>query len=143
MSEAFKHGNYTTDTTTGKRFIAIDVVYAAIAGNTGVAARLAGVDYVVTVGKVFHVTAIYVMQAAVIAAASNPILRYADNAALTTNPVSMDFGVPKVASPVALNEIPIYMSTVLVPAGKYVGLYNNSATPTSDPVGISILGFEV
>jgi hypothetical protein len=133
MGQAFKLPYYMTDSLTGK-----DVKLVFISGtlnNSGAAGKVAGVDYAVTTGKTFNAVGIL----PIISAAQDIVLRYADDAPLTTNPVSMTYYMPRMvlASPGMSLWLPLLGITA--PAGKYIGLFTAG---NSGPVVAYLVGYE-
>jgi hypothetical protein len=113
----------------------------ALAGNTGYCYQRAGADYQVTAGKTLHIAGIYFWNDAALAAASVPTVRYANDAALTNTPVAIN-AEPIKAICLAASRIfiPVFDT---VPATKYVGIYNDSATATANMCGSLLIGYEV
>ena len=136
MAEKWQLAGYHTDVITGKRAI-VAGLYATL-NNSGACFKVLFADYVVTAGKTFYVTGVHIIVLS--DATTNISLRYADNAALTTNPVSMDFNTPKVAAVAAGRYAlwPLFGKTA--PAGKYVGMFN--ATAAACDVDMVIFGYE-
>ena len=128
MADVWKIGSLTTDTLTGRTIIGAIATGAA----GGHCFQVAGADYVVTAGKTFHITGI--VPILVTAGSSlHMYIRYADDAALTTNPVNL-FEITDLADPVPI-MIPCNIS---VAAGKYVGIFNSAAVLAT----AAIIGYE-
>lgn len=140
----YKIGAMVTDDLTGKKTILLNRQKAAIAGSTAYPFKKAGADYTVTAGKTFYPCGMYISaDAGIFAAACLPVIRYADDAALTTNPVDMGiglmgYGTIEVTVPICF---PLVGCTP-VPAGKYIGVFNTSATASAQFIGVTLVGYE-
>jgi hypothetical protein len=143
MAEAFKIGAYATDTMTGKvvKIIATRG-FGAVNTGAGVNFYFAGATYQVTAGKTFHCTGFEVLFTDVFTANSYLEVRYGDNAALTTNPVTMfALPVPTGATTVYIGSVVFPVGDVQAPATKYVGVFNNSGTNQAVAGAYSVMAF--
>lgn len=137
MAEKWQIGGYHTDTLTGKA--AKVVMFNASLNNSGAPGKVLGVDYAVTAGKTFYITGILIQALTVNTTTFN--LRYADNVAMTTNPVTIGFDITIPAAVVAGNMpniIPLFGLSAA--ASKYVGFF--SAEAAARTLTCIIFGYE-
>jgi hypothetical protein len=140
MTDGYTLGAQKTDTLTGRVII---VVACGGKANTGVTLTLkkGSANYQVTAGKTFYITGVTWGISVANTALSYYELRYSDDAAGTTNPVTLatfPTGANAAFSPVFL---PI--AGISAPAQKYLHIFNNSGT--SDAAGTSmwiVFGYE-
>lgn len=132
MTDVWKIGSLTTNDLTGKTIITGAASGATV--NTGYCIQIAGVDYAVTAGKTLTITGIIPIAAMDATTFATFQLRYADNAALTTNPVGLFTISAYFAGGVGV--IPCKLS---VAAGKYVGIY---ITVAGRACSCAIVGYE-
>ena len=127
MADAYRIGSFATDTLTGRVALALTtIVFATTNNGVGYCFKRAAADYAVTAGKNCRITGLMEFGTTPITTGTFFEIRYADNAALTTNPVTL-CGIPAIA--VALTVpyiIPVLQLTA--PATKYVGIFNASGT---------------
>jgi hypothetical protein len=118
-------GGYHTDTLTGK--VAKVGVASASLNNSGTCFQVGGVNYQVTAGKTFYITGFLPLA---VASIHTLAIRYADDAALTTNPVViLDIATVSGAAIVAGNlQQPIPVFGITAPASKYVGIFQTTAS---------------
>lgn len=137
MTEAWQIGGYRTDTLAGK-VVKVGTISVTL-NASGASFKVLGVDYQVTAGKTFHVTGIWIVHLQ--AADATPVLRYADDAAMTTNPVAMGYQLP--GALIEPGYMPAWIPIVglTAPATKYVGLYQ--ALAAARIIVVSIIGYEV
>jgi hypothetical protein len=139
MVDAFQIGAMGTDTLTGRVCIVISCLSAALAGVTGRCFLRADANYQVTAGKTLYITAYQITTAAALA---HPVeIRYADDAALTTNPVTMLPSLPVLAPTTGSPIFPVG-GTTAAPATKYVGIFNPNAASTTQAVSVTVIGYE-
>jgi hypothetical protein len=124
MTEAWVVGAYRTDVITGKKTLMLPIKGGTL-NASGECLQNSGADYAVTAGKTFYVTGILIFASTAVAHTTR--LRYADNAALTTNPVDMGLQLPTAA--IVITNLPYIPLAFLTgaPATKYVGFYNAAA----------------
>jgi hypothetical protein len=139
MTETWTMGGYRTDTLTGK-VAKIGNANGAPLNNSGVCFQVAGANYQVTAGKTFYMTG-YLLLAQTVNCALD--IRYADNAALTTNPVILITlrGATLPVVTVGMYDIPVPIFGVSAPAGKYVGIF--SVTAADSYPWVWMYGYEV
>jgi len=140
MSDAWQLGKMGTDTLTGRSPRVMPTIRATLDTGVGMNFKHAGANYVVTAGKTFYLTGVQINANDYYTATSYYEIRYADNAALTTNPVTM-IGLP---SPAAAWQSPVLpIVGVSAPAGKYVGIFNNSGVNQANCTGgVTAYGYE-
>jgi hypothetical protein len=131
MVDVYDIGSEHTDTISGKVMLYLYSNIAMTAG-TYTCFKKSNADYAVTAGKSFYVRGIMAFGAN----SGAPWMLYADNAALTTNPVRLNISGFYTAAAVPL-IIPCFYT---VPASKYVGLYNPSAG--SQTTCVYLIGYE-
>ena len=136
MAETWVMGGYKTDTLTGK-VQKIGSCTGTTLSNSGQVFSVLGASYQVTAGKTFYITGIIWLKGDV--AVNLAHIRYADNAALTTNPVAIGINAPTMAYTTPIPMISI--AGLSAPAGKYVGIFDTSAS--SITVSVIIIGYEV
>jgi hypothetical protein len=124
MSDVYRIANLTTDVLAGRVFVNIVSGRATLAAGAGKPGQSAGADYVVPVGKTLTIVGVQISEDAAWTAGAYYELRYADDAALTTNPVTL----ANVAAAVAAGARILPIAGVTVPAGHYVGVFNNTGT---------------
>jgi hypothetical protein len=123
MAEKWQLGGYSTNTIVGKALKA-GSMYATI-NAAGACFQIANANYQVTAGKTYYICGMYIVSNNT--AAHTGLLRYADDAALTTNPVDLAFQVPRCTVAFTPGQMPLIPIFGTVPAGKYVGIYNAAA----------------
>lgn len=140
-NQAYAIGAAGLDTLTGVKVIAAyTVMGTALAGAIQGVFQYAGANYAVTAGKTLYITGIWYKIAGSPGANSYLEVRYADNAALTTNPVTLANLPNHDVTYTTATYIPFCTS---VPAQKYVGVWNPSAANFTTNISVAIIGFEV
>lgn len=137
MSEAYQIGGCRTDTLTGKVAIIMQA-YGVGLNAAGVCFQRAAANYQVTAGKTFYVTGIRAITQS--NSASDVVIRYADNAALTTTPVDLGYHLPT-ATAITVGQFPLFAFFTSVPAGKFVGIFEIPAVAVN--AAVEIHGYEV
>lgn len=138
MTDAYIIGAMKTDSLTGRVLKAPQDAGVVLATVTGRAMKIGGSDYRVTLGKTFYITGI-ILSTRGATSAGTTILTYADDAAQTTNRVSLGFTYPgSLAATIFIQFVIPFFSTV--PSQKYLGNYNAGAG--NDAPGMIVLGYE-
>jgi len=141
MADAFKIGGMGTDVLTGRTIRILATLQGALLAGGKANFQLAGANYQVPGGVSYYITAFHLVTGAIANGAGYIEIRYADDAALTTNPVTIINGI---AMPIAqLTTTPVYpCGQVQAPTGKYVGIWNPSGATTSNSVQAVVWGYE-
>lgn len=139
MADAYSLGGFKTDTLTSRNF---RVGHAGgTLNNSGACMLWAGANYQVTAGKTFYLTGFQPLYKSNTSSAME--IRYADDAALTTNPVTMlsiltgGAGL-SIAAGNFSTWTPVFGPAA--PASKYVGVFQSVAVATG--IAIWLIGFE-
>lgn len=135
MTDAYKFGAIGTDTLTGKT---VKFGMVNIFNSTGaVCFQVGGADYAVAADKTFYLGG-FLLEGLTVNKTIE--LRYANNAALTTNPVTIftiSASVGSTLGPGCMKKLlPMYAT---VPSSKYFGIYTAS---TGVYTGVYMIGYE-
>jgi hypothetical protein len=140
MTDAFSIGMMGTDVLTGRTPIALATIPANLAAGAGVCFRRAGADYQVPANTTLYITG-YLMTSTAVSSLTNFEIRYADDAALTTNPVTI---VPALLCPPATGYVSpvISVGRVFAPTGHYVGTWNPGVNQNASNISTVIFWYE-
>lgn len=116
------------------------IMQTALAGAIQGNFLLRAANYAVTAGRTLYITGLTYRVAGSPTAGSYLEVRYADNAALTTNPVNLFYIPTHDATYQVTRVIPV---AATVAATKYVGVWNPSGTNFTTNISVTIMGFEV
>lgn len=138
MTDAYNIGCMGTDSLSGRTYIFGQVGYT-FTSNAYACFQVNGNDYQVTSGKTFYLTGIKLISTG---AVTNLVtMRYADDATLSTNPVTLNVPNGRIASTISAGTYPYFIPIyATIPAGKYVGVFS-STTGSVDAYYI-IIGYE-
>jgi hypothetical protein len=144
MAVVYRIGGATLSSLTGVEGKILGKLVNALNTGAGSALQLpSGTDYAVTAGKTLYLTGMIFASGAggTYSAGSYFELRYADNAALTTNPVTLGL-LPMVEASRPLVFLPFFGT---VPAAHYIGIFNASGTNQAAAIGYTytFVGYEV
>jgi hypothetical protein len=140
MTDAFSIGMMGTDVLTGRTPIAIATIPANLAAATGVCFQRNGANYQVAAGTTLYITGYFMSCAVNASSLTNYEIRYADDAVLTTNPVTI---VPALLCPPMVMVSPVIATgRVAAPTGHYVGIYNPGVAQNAGTISVVALGYE-
>jgi len=139
MTDAWKIGHTGTDTLTGRTVLIMATDPLDIAAGGHQHFRYLGADYQVPGATTYYITGYQVATAG--AGRGYLEIRYADDAALTTNVVVLVAGIGTAVLPAGASVI-YPCGRLPVPTGHYLGIWNPTGLTINTVAQVTVMGYE-